>query len=93
MRAPLKQGDLDGLCGLYALVNATVYLTSKSGRQLSHRDRLELFKVLATRLFAYLDRRGRSDRPDDGRSGRRACGTRKDCAIGIEITTPGRPRS
>ncbi len=59
MRVPLKQGDLDGLCGLYALVNATVYLTSRAGRRLDHAERLDLFKRLATRLFAHLDRRRR----------------------------------
>jgi hypothetical protein len=61
----LKQGDLDGLCGLYALVNAAVYLTPKSGRHLSRRDRLELFKALAIRLFSHLDRRGQR-RKDNG---------------------------
>ena len=59
MRVPLKQGDLDGLCGLYALVNATVYLTSRVGKRLDHAERLDLFKRLVTRLFGHLDRRRR----------------------------------
>lgn len=59
MRVPLRQGDLDGLCGLYALVNAAVYLTAKAGKRMSRRDRLELFKRLAIRLFDHLDNRRR----------------------------------
>jgi len=55
----LRQGDLDGLCGLYALVNAAVYLTAKAGKRMSRRDRLELFKRLAIRLFDHLDNRRR----------------------------------
>jgi hypothetical protein len=59
VRVPLRQGDLDGLCGLYALVNAAVYLTAKAGKRMSRRDRLELFKRLAIRLFDHLDNRRR----------------------------------
>lgn len=59
MRVPLRQGDLDGLCGLYALVNAAVYLAARVGKRLSRKDRLDLFKRLAIRLFEHLDTRRR----------------------------------
>ncbi len=55
MGTPLRQGDLDGLCGLYALINAADYLTIRAGKRLSHADRLELFKGLATTLFERLN--------------------------------------
>ena len=41
MRKPYQQGDLDGLCGVYALVNAVDYLcgplSKKSARRLFHQ--------------------------------------------------------
>jgi hypothetical protein len=57
MRTPLRQGDLDGLCGLYALINGVVHITSYNGKRLSQADRLELFKRMATRLFERLNGR------------------------------------
>ncbi|MGQ9858435.1 MAG: hypothetical protein ACUVS3_07065 [Thermodesulfobacteriota bacterium] len=57
MRAPLRQGDLDGLCGLYALVNAATYLSLKAGRPLGRNDRLELFQRMVLKLFHSMERR------------------------------------
>jgi hypothetical protein len=62
MRSPLRQGDLDGLCGLYALVNAATYLCSKAGKPLGGRERLELFQKMALKLFRCLEDRRRRRR-------------------------------
>lgn len=65
MRSPMKQGDLDGLCGLYALVNAAAYLCIKAGRPLAGKERLELFQRMALRLYQCLEqRRNRRRNPD-----------------------------
>lgn len=44
---PFQQGDLDGLCGVYALVNAVNYLCGP----LSNREARQLFK----QILAYLE--------------------------------------
>ncbi|MEO5495005.1 MAG: hypothetical protein ABIR08_13375 [Sphingomonas sp.] len=41
--APYKQGDLDGLCGVYAIINA-LRLTVSGIRSLSHRECATLFE-------------------------------------------------
>ncbi len=65
MRSPMKQGDLDGLCGLYALVNAASYLSLKAGKPLGGKERLELFQRMALRLYNCLEqRRSRRRNPD-----------------------------
>lgn len=40
---PLKQGSLDGLCGLYAIINA-IRLTLYPERKLSHAQQCQLFR-------------------------------------------------
>jgi hypothetical protein len=46
---PLEQGDLDGLCGVYAVVNAT-RLAAHPHRRLPPRDCYELFAALLAEL-------------------------------------------
>ena len=48
MSKPYQQGDLDGLCGVYALVNAVDYLCGP----LSHRKARQLFQQILTHLEA-----------------------------------------
>ncbi|MEJ5375269.1 MAG: hypothetical protein WHX93_01675 [bacterium] len=57
MRSPMRQGDLDGLCGLYALVNAASYLCIKAGKPLGQKERLELFQRIVLRLYQCLEQR------------------------------------
>jgi len=48
MAKPYQQGDLDGLCGVYALVNAVDYLCGP----LSRRKAIQLFEQILTHLEA-----------------------------------------
>jgi hypothetical protein len=59
---PLVQGDLDGLCGIYSVVNSLAWalhtrravgdpLLSRRARRLQDRERTELFIALLTVLF------------------------------------------
>jgi len=48
MSKPYRQGDLDGLCGVYALVNAVDYLCGP----LSNRKARQLFQQILTHLEA-----------------------------------------
>ena len=54
MRKPLKQGEMDGLCGIYALVNAIRRL---AGRRLSKEDEDNLFKELVRSIYRRHNRR------------------------------------
>ncbi|MFM7850478.1 MAG: hypothetical protein ACKO96_00845, partial [Flammeovirgaceae bacterium] len=44
------QGALDGLCGLYSVINATEYLCSYNGVKLQTSDTQMLFRVLCDLL-------------------------------------------
>lgn len=59
MRKPLRQGEMDGLCGIYALVNAIRHL---AGRRLSKEDEDNLFKELVRGIYARNNRRQRKSR-------------------------------
>jgi hypothetical protein len=48
MRKPLQQGEMDGLCGIYALVNAIGRL---AGQRLSEEDEIDLFKELIRSIY------------------------------------------
>ena len=48
MRKPLQQGEMDGLCGIYALVNA---ISSLAGQRLSEEDGTDLFKELIRSIY------------------------------------------
>jgi hypothetical protein len=48
MRKPLQQGEMDGLCGIYALVNA---ISRLAGQRLSEEDGTELFKELIRSIY------------------------------------------
>ena len=54
MRKPLRQGEMDGLCGIYALVNAIRHL---AGRSLSKEDEDNLFKELVRGIYKRNNRR------------------------------------
>lgn len=56
--SPSRQGDLDQLCGIYAVVNA-VQLTL--GRSLPYRERLKIFGAMTSALSARTLRRALTD--------------------------------
>ena len=43
---PYRQGDLDGLCGIYAIINAVSFLCPEMDRETAR----DLFRVLNERL-------------------------------------------
>jgi hypothetical protein len=48
MTKPLQQGQMDGLCGIYSLVNAISRLTKE---RLTEEDRIDLFKELIRSVY------------------------------------------
>jgi hypothetical protein len=59
MRKPLQQGEMDGLCGIYALVNAIGRL---AGKKLSGEDATDLFRELIRSVYKRNNRK-RKNKP------------------------------